>query len=163
MNQAFVGKRSISSEDLKQFLKELPASSRYYFLRWVHKVSGFVDQLPTDFPSPEGEMLTPKFEVRWKQTRQGYEMLILHHSEPDPSWKFEPIGKDWIASDPLNTHLHSKGTLQKDAENRQDTRYPKPFMYPDRLKLQQRYFQNKHTGTIHFVALTLDESEVKPS
>ncbi len=161
MNQAFVGKRTLSSgNELKKLLLEMvPATSRYYFLRWVHKVSGFVDELPTDFPSPEGEMLTSKFEVRWKQARQGYEVLLLHSSEPDSNWEFEPIGKDWTASKPLPAHLHPHGALQ--ATDRQDTRYPKLFIYPDSLRLQQQYFQNQHTGTVHFVALTLAEPEVK--
>jgi hypothetical protein len=161
MNQAFVGQRSVaSSAELKQLLAGLPAQSRCYFLRWVHKVSGFVDQMPSDL-SPEGEMLTPEFEVRWKQIRQGYELLLLHGGEPDASWNFQPIGADWIASDPLDTHLHPKGSLEENAENRQDTRFPKPFIYPNHLKLQQRYFQNQHTGTVHFVALTLVPSKVK--
>ena len=159
MNQAFVGKRSIaSSDELKKLLETFPASSCYYFLRWVHKVSGFVDQIPPEFPSPEGEMLTPEFEVRWKQTRQGYEVLLLHSSEPDPVWGFKPIGKDWITSKPLDTHLHPKGFQGADG---QDTRYPKPFIYPAHLRLKQRYFQNQHTGTVHFVALTLAQEEVK--
>jgi hypothetical protein len=159
MNQAFVGQRSVaSSAELKQLLAGLPAQSRCYFLRWVHKVSGFGYEMPPEFPSPEGEMLTPEFEVRWKQRKQigqGYEVLLLHSGEPDASWNFQPIGQDWMASDPLDTHLHPKGSLEENAENRQDTRFPKPFIYPNHLKLQQRYFQNQHTGTVHFVALTL--------
>jgi hypothetical protein len=162
MSKAFVGKRSLtSSDELKKLLETLPSTSRCYFLRWIHKVSGFVDQIPNDFPSPEGEMLTPEFEVRWKQTRQGYEMLLLQSGEPDPDWKFETIGKDWISSNPLAVYLHPNGKLED--SDRQDTRYPKLFIYPNDLNLQQRYFQNQHTGTIHFVALTLAKSEVKAS
>jgi hypothetical protein len=156
MSQAFVGSRSASSgEDLKQLLLGLPAQSRCYFLRWVHRVSGFVDELPQDFPSPEGEMLTPEFEVRWKPSRQGYELLLLHSGKPDANWGFEPIGSDWMVSEPLSTHLHAKGEIQGAAENRQDTRFPNPFIYPSALKLQQRYFQKQHTGTVHFVGLML--------
>lgn len=158
MNQAFVGKRSIgSSNELKKLLETLPAPSRCYFLRWVHKISGLVEQIPNDL-SPEGEMFTPDFELRWKQTRQGYEVLLLHSSEPDPNWKFKSVGKDWITSEPLDTHLHPNGLQDAD---RQDTRYPKQFVYPNHLRLKQRYFQNQQTGTVHFVSLTLASKEVK--
>jgi hypothetical protein len=165
MSQAFVGIRSVmSGDELKQALGSLPAQSRCYFLRWVHRVSGFVDAIPADFPSPEGEMLTPQFEVRWKQTKQGYELLLLHDGAvPDLAWGFEAVGKDWITSAPLPTHLHPKGNRQESEANQQDTRFPKPFIYPDDLTIKQRYFQNQDTGTIHFVALTLAKPEVKAS
>jgi hypothetical protein len=155
MSQAFVGTRSASSgEELEQVLLGFPAQSRCYFLRWVHKISGFVEELPKNFPSPEGEMLTPEFEVRWKPARHGYELLLLHSGQPAESWGFTPIEGDWVASEPLRTHLHAKGELQGPAEARQDTRFPNPFIYPSGLELQQRYFQKTHTGTIHFVGLT---------
>jgi hypothetical protein len=156
MSSAFVGTRSvISSDDLKQVLETLPARSRCYFLRWVHKVSGFEYEIPADFPSPEGEMLTPEFEVRWKQTPQGYDLLLLAHHGSTPDQTFQALGSSWIASDPLKLHLAPKGTLQSSEKDRQDTRFPNPFIYPDELELQQRYFQNQQTGTVHFVALTL--------
>jgi hypothetical protein len=147
MSQAFVGTKSIDAASLKQFLQNLTAPSRYYFLRWVHQVSGFVEQLPETI-SPEGAMHTPDFEVRWQQTKQGYELLILCAGEVDEAWGFQAIASDWITSDPLAAHLHPKGSLQ-------DTRFPTLFIYPDLLKLQQRYFQNQQTGAVHFVALTL--------
>lgn len=174
MNQAFVGTQSVASSDAlrKLLLKTLPDTPRCYFLRWVHEVSGFEYEMPADFPSPEGEMLTSEFEIRWKQMPQGYDVLLLHSREPDPNWGFEPIKKDWIwiASEPLRVHLHPKGAPQDALEKRKDTRFPNDFNYPNDLftdpndpnsKLQQRYFQNKQTGTVHFVALTLAPSKVK--
>jgi hypothetical protein len=159
---AFVGTRSIeTSEQLKSLLQDLPAPSRCYFLRWVHKVSGFSDSLPEDFPSPKGEMLTPDFEVRWQQTRQGYDLLLLAHLEPALNHGFQAFNKDWITSEPLSVHLSPKGKSQDTEEKRQDTRFPKPLVYPDNLKLEQRYFQDKQTGTVHFVALTLVTKEEK--
>ncbi len=160
---AFVGTRSIeTSEQLKSLLQELPAQSRCYFLRWVHKVSGFSDSLPEDFPSPKGEMLTPNFEVRWQQTQQGYDLLLLAHVQPTSDHGFQALNKEnkeriWITSKPLAVHLSPKDT----EEERQDTRFPKPLIYPDNHKLEQRYFQDKHTGTVHFVALTLVAEEKK--
>ncbi|MEB3294195.1 MAG: hypothetical protein VKJ24_13640 [Synechococcales bacterium] len=160
MNPAFVGTKSIDAASLKEFLQSLTAPSRYYFLRWVHRVSGFEAE-PKEFPSPEGTMHTPNFEVRWQQTKQGYDLLLLCVDKVDEAWGFQAIAADWVTSEPLDAHLHPKGALQAKADDRQDTRFPKPFIYPDRLKLQQRYFQNQQTGTVHFVALTLAQSEVQ--
>jgi hypothetical protein len=159
MSSAFVGTRLVTSGDeLKQSLETLPAQSRYYFLRWVHKVSGFCNSLPADFPSPKGEMLTPDFEVRWQQTPQGYDLLLLSLQEPKGAHHFQALGQDWVVSAPLSVHLSPKDT----PEERQNTRYPKPIIYPDKFKLHQRYFQNQHTGTVHFVSLTLASKEVTP-
>jgi hypothetical protein len=154
--KVFVGMRSVQSSDqLKSLLQDLPAQSRCYFLRWVHKVSGFSDSLPTEFPSPRGEMLTPEFEVRWQQTNQGYNLLLLAHREPESDHKFQALDKRWLVSDPLDVHPLPKGKPQDTEAKRQDTRWPQPLIYPDELRLQQRYFQDEQTGTTHFVALTL--------
>ncbi|WP_448600115.1 hypothetical protein [Thermoleptolyngbya sp.] len=164
MSTAFVGTRSLeTAEQLKSLLQELPARSRCYFLRWVHKVSGFNDSLPVDFPSPKGEMVTPDFEVRWQQTQHGYDLLLLAQHQPTSEYGFQALNKDycWVTSEPLPVHLSPNGTLQETEEKRQDTRFPRPLIYPAGLKLQQRYFQNKHTGTIHFVALNLVTTEEK--
>ena len=161
---AFVGTRSVETSDqLKSLLQDLPAQSRCYFLRWVHKVSGFSYSLPAEFPSSKGEMLTPDFEVRWQQTRQGYDLLVLAHHKPMSEYGFQALNKDfaWITLEPLSVHLSPKGKPQDTAEKRQNTRFPQPLIYPDDLKLQQRYFQDKHTGTVHFVALTLIAKEEK--
>lgn len=165
MSSAFVGVRSIeTSEQLKSLLQDLPAKSRCYFLRWVHKVSGFSYSLPEEFPSPKGEMLTPDFEVRWQQTRQGYDLLLLAH-QPPSEHGFQALNENvsWTASEPLLVHLSPKGMPHATAEKRQETRFPKPLIYPDNLKLQQRYFQDENTGTVHFVALTLVTKEEQKS
>jgi hypothetical protein len=151
LNPAFVGTRSVSSsEELRQLLVSLPASSRCYFLRWVHKVSGFQHQLPVEFPSPEGEMMTPDFEVRWKGQRDGYDVLLLAHTVEAAAWGFEAVAKSWGTSEALPTYWHNSGDTP-------DMRFPKTFLYPKNLKLQQRYFHDRETGTVHFVALTLEE------
>lgn len=157
MSAAFVGTRSIAADQLQSFLQGSPASSRYYFLRWVHRVSGFTDSLPETFPSPEGEMLTPDFEVRWRQTSTGYDLLLLAHQAPEWDHGFELLGKDWIASEPLVTNPLPKA-------EKQDTRFPNAIDYPyeHKFQLQQRYFQNQQTETVHFISLTLS-SEAEQS
>ena len=161
---AFVGTLSVKTSDqLKSLLQDLPATSRCYFLRWVHQVSGFSYSLPEGFPSPRGEMLTPDFEVRWQQTPQGYDLLLLAQDESLSEHGFQALNKNssWTTSEPLPVHLSPKGKPHDTAEKRQDTRFPKPLIYPDGLKLHQRYFQDKHTETVHFVALTLVASKEK--
>ncbi|MCU0527836.1 MAG: hypothetical protein MUF72_23830 [Elainella sp. Prado103] len=148
MSAAFVGTRSIAADQLQSFLQESPASSRYYFLRWLHRVSGFINRLPETFPSPEGEMLTPDFEMRWRQTSTGYDLLLLAHQAPEWEHGFQPLQQDWIVSEPLKVHPLPKA-------DKQDTRFPNAIDYPSGLKLQQRYFQNKQTETVHFISLTL--------
>jgi hypothetical protein len=150
MSQAFVGTQSVDSgKALKALLEQCPAPKRQYFLRWVHQVK-WAETLPSEFPSPEGEMMTPAFEIRWQQVGQGYELLLLATSElPQLSTTFEPLLPfSWVASEPLAAHLLSTG-------NQQDMRFPKDIQYPVSLKLQQRYFQDQQTGTVHFVARTL--------
>jgi len=51
--------------------------SYYYFLRWFHKVSGIVDQLPQEFPSPEGQMFNADWELRWKQQGKATKFYFL--------------------------------------------------------------------------------------
>jgi hypothetical protein len=202
LTPAFVGTRRVeSAEALRNFLEnDLHAPSRYYFLRWLHRVSGFVDRLPEGLPSPAGECLTPEFELRWQQKGTAYELLLLHTgdegqaAEQAAKWGFQPLQNGWQVSAPQAAHLHPKGphlrpkpvsqpensdskrpglnrqdTERQDAERqdaerqdterqaaeRQDTKFPKPFQYPTGLSIQQRYFHDRHTHSVHFVALTL--------
>ncbi len=151
MSRAFVGTRRIDSDvALESLLAHCPAKSRYYFLRWVHQVRWVTEPLPADFPSPEGEMITPEFEIRWKKARQGYDVLLLAIGEPSQMpTAFEPLPSlSWVTSEPLAVHLLGQGTEQ-------DVRFPQNLTYPANLNLQQRYFQDQNTGTIHFVARTL--------
>jgi hypothetical protein len=150
MSQAFVGTRSVESgQALKDLLEQCPAPNRQYFLRWVHQAK-WAEVLPPEFPSPEGELMTPEFELRWKQAGQGYDLLLLAASDsPQLTEAFEPLARfRWLASAPLGAHLLGQGAEQ-------DLRFPQAIRYPASLKLQQRYFQDQQTGTVHFVARTL--------
>ncbi|MFM7448360.1 MAG: hypothetical protein ACKO24_07170 [Leptolyngbyaceae cyanobacterium] len=150
MNNAFVGTRSLESDAaLITLLQDCSAVPRYYFLRWVHQVEWTTEIPSANFPSPEGEMITPQFEIRWKKVQQGYDVLLLAVGEPSQiPTAFEPLPFNWEVSEPLAVHLLGQGAEQ-------DMRFPRNLYYPPTLNLQQRYFQDQQTGTVHFVARTL--------
>jgi len=137
---AFVGvKTAETSDQLKTLIEEVTGSDRIFFLRWPHKVSGLSHALPDDFPSPEGQVFTGDRELRWKAQKQGYSVLLL--SNADKVDGFEPIDADWETSDrPAHTYPST------------ETRFPQGLA--DRnINIEQRYFRDKKTATVHFVAL----------
>jgi len=91
---SFVGVKQLSSADeLRELLTQKADRHSYYFLRWFHKVSGILKDLPSEFPSPEGQMFNVYCEFRWKQNKTGYEVLLL--SQADSDLGFTPVGKSW--------------------------------------------------------------------
>lgn len=148
---SFVGYKKIDSvEELKELLTQNANSNSYYFLRWVNKVSGIVEKLPSNFeenPSPEGQMFNSKLELRWKRKGSGFEVLLLTKGDSLPG-EWETIEKDceW------ETEVRDACLYQ-----RRVTRFPNRFKYPDNLNIAQRYFKNKTTSTVHFIALTVQE------
>ncbi|MCG5057180.1 MAG: hypothetical protein KA714_04035 [Limnoraphis sp. WC205] len=154
---SFVGYQKIYSVDeLKELLTQNANSNSYYFLRWVDKVSGIVEELPSDFeqnPSPEGQMFNSKLELRWKQKGSGYEVLLLTEGDSLPDKWEKTIENDceW------ETEVRDAYLYQPTV-----TRFPNRFKYPDNFnpdnfKIAQRYFKNKRTSTVHFIALTIQE------
>ncbi|MEH2138242.1 hypothetical protein [Nostoc sp.] len=142
---SFVGYKQVSSsKELRTLLKDYYQQPSYYFLRWTHQVSGILTDLPPDFPSYEGQMFNTELELRWKQNNGGYQVLLLSQNQPKTELEFTPIGKDWTICD-RNAYLYDID----------ETKFPKKFIYPEKLSLGQRYFQDTETSTIHFVALTI--------
>jgi hypothetical protein len=146
--KAFVGvkKELLSIADLLKLIEELATESSFYFLRWTHKVSNDWQQKPkeTDFPMLEGQMFNSQFELRWKKKCQNsYKVLLLSLTSDYPD--FVPVGSNWHVQD-QNVHLHPPT----------ETRFPKQFSAQG-LNIAQRYFINKQTSTVHFVALTIKE------
>ncbi|GGA44730.1 hypothetical protein [Okeania sp. KiyG1] len=93
---SFVGTRQLNSVDeLEELLTKISHenANSYYFLRWPHKVSGIVKNLPSEFPSSEGQMFNEKLELRWKKNHKGYQVLVL--SEADFIPDFQPVGPDF--------------------------------------------------------------------
>lgn len=140
---SFVGiKQMYSADELKELLNQKADRHSYYFLRWFHKVSGIVKDLPSDFPSPEGQMFNADCELRWKQNKKGYEVLLL--SQADSEAEFTSVGKTW------ETQLRPA-----QAYSNSETRFSNKFKN-ECSEIAQRYFIDQQTSTIHFVALTVD-------
>lgn len=139
---SFVGTKTVgTSEELKTLLNQVMGDNRCFFLRWPHKVSGLCRELPKDFPSPEGQVFNGDRELRWQAQGQGYSVLAL--SSTDDITGFEPIDSEteWV-------------TCDRDAQvyPSTETRFPKGLA-ANGIDIGQRYFQDKQTATVHFVAL----------
>jgi hypothetical protein len=91
-------------------------------------------------------------ELRWKKQANQYELLLLSRIEADLEG-FEKLTEEWeICDRPACFH---------DIE---ETKFPKSFIYQgadgqkinsQNISIGQRYFQDKKTATVHFVALTV--------
>ena len=152
---SFVGYgQADSAEDLKALIENYAKQSpSYYFLRWAHRVSGMKTELPEEFPSPEGQVFNADMELRWKSQKSGYAVLLLSDTADTATATangFTAISGDWKGIDRLAHHHESK-----------ETQYPKGFAYADGVKpkhIKQRYFCDRNTATVHFVALTIASS-----
>jgi hypothetical protein len=88
-------------------------------------------------------------ELRWKKYKSGYEVLILSKQEFTLD-RFEKLSGHW-------------GICDRDAywHDLKETKFPKGFIFKgvesDKISIQQRYFQDSATATVHFVALTVKE------
>jgi hypothetical protein len=137
---AFVGTRTVASaEELRSLLEQHQTEKSCFFLRWPHRVSGFCKTLPPDFPSPEGQLFDSQKELRWQPQGQGYSVLLLSASGPQP--KFEPVGGTWEIQ-AQDAHLYPKT----------ETRFPQGINN-QQVNIGQRYFIDPQTATVHFVAL----------
>jgi hypothetical protein len=136
-----VSEQLLTVEQLRNLLQQPSTQSNYYFLRWSHKVSGIIEQLPNEFPSPEGQMFNCDRELRWKQQGQHFSVLLLSTTGSEPG--FKPIGQKWK-------------TQQRDAHiyPATETRFPKGLS-STKVDVAQRYFMDTDTATVHFVALTV--------
>jgi len=143
---AFVGvsDRLLTAEQLKELVQKPYTSPSYYFLRWHHQVSGIVDSLPAEFPSPEGQMFNCDRELRWKQQGQHFTVLLLSTAGAESG--FTPIGETWEIQQ-RDAHIYPST----------ETRFPKGFDHRG-VNIAQRYFIDAQTATVHFVALTIVET-----
>jgi len=157
--KGFVASNQVSSSDeLASLLGELSKDRQnYYFVRLPHKVSGICLKLPEDFPGFEGQMFNEKLELRWKKQGNSYDVLLLSKEAVNLA-EFNPIEVDWQISD-------RTAYWYVTSENKPPAQFPKEFLFldidgnsikPEDIKIGQRYFQDKTTGTVHFVALTIN-------
>lgn len=164
-SEGFVGTRDrLSPDEFRLLIDQLagktastdPSTSAAYFLKWAHEVSGLISQLPDQFPSPQGQLITPQLELRWQQSSLGYDVLLLSATSLDKAYGFQPISQSEAWETCLRPVLpHPRRVPQ----------YPKAFKYDGLLaeQLCQRYFRNAYTGVVQFVALSLISPSVSQS
>jgi hypothetical protein len=156
MKKGFVYVRSgLSPDEVKELLEKLATEKSYYFVRSPHAVSGICMKLPEEFfPGFEGQMFNADRELRWKKQGSVYQALLLSRVEADLEG-FEAIDKDceWQICD-RTAYFHPLD----------EPKFPKTFVYKgendkkifsNNISIGQRYFQEKRTATVHFVALTV--------
>ncbi|MEB3217894.1 MAG: hypothetical protein VKN72_16910 [Nostocales cyanobacterium 94392] len=137
----------VAKENINQIIDEVKKCSNlrenYYFLRYSHKVSGICLELPADRGEIEGQMFNEVYELRWKKYKTGYEALILSKQEVNIEG-FDSLAGKWKICD-RNAFWH-----------KQEPKFPKGFIFPEKQpEINQRYFQDSTTATVHFVALTV--------
>lgn len=141
---AFVGvsERLLTKDELKNLLQRQENQPYCYFLRSPHQVEWIVDSFPDDFASPEGQMFNRDRELRWKQKGDYFSVLLLSANGGEP--EFRPLGQDWEVE--LRDAQFYPPT---------ETRLPKGLPSTTvQVKVAQRYFKDRQTATVHFVALT---------
>ncbi|MFE4108371.1 hypothetical protein [Almyronema epifaneia] len=142
----FVGVNTVeTAEQLEALINTVLGSDRVYFLRWPHKVSGLCHSLPEGFPSPEGQVFDGDRELRWKVQGLGYSVLMLSTTELAKG--FDSVGAAWEACD-RPAHIYPST----------ETRFPQGIA--DRgINIEQRYFLDKKTAVVHFVALVAKQKK----
>jgi hypothetical protein len=140
-----VSEQLLTVEQLRGLLQTSSNQHSYYFLRWPHKVSGIKEQLPDEFPSPEGQMFNCDRELRWKQQGQHFSVLLL--STTGSQSGFKSIGQKWKIQQ-RDAHIYPAT----------ETRFPKGLS-STKIDVAQRYFMDADTATVHFVALTVVKSQ----
>ena len=153
MKKGFVYVRlGLSRDEVKDLLEKLATEESYYFVRSPHAVSGICMNLPQEFPGFEGQMFNADRELRWKKQGSAYQALLLSRVEADLAG-FELIGENWEWCD-RTAYFHRLD----------EPKFPKTFVYKGKndekivsnnISIGQRYFQEKRTATVHFVALTV--------
>lgn len=141
----FVGvKKPVSVAELLKLIDKLAIERNYYFCRWSHQVSENWETAPEEkhFPMLEGQMFNAQCELRWKRKpNDNYELLLLSIAPIESD--FIPIGETW--------ETQQRDTYLLSLSNR---RFPKNL--PEKKDdIAQRYFIDKKTATVHFVALTI--------
>jgi len=139
------------------------------------------------FPMIEGQMFNYEYELRWKYKRENtYEVLLLtignKHNDFNilgKEWKIEPCNGEKFPSYAYPAYGYGSIQIHSDEPNSNkilydENRFPKRFIYDNtldirykgekdnelkltQLKLAQRYFLDKETNVVHFVALTIEK------
>lgn len=158
--KGFVDVKQVSLwDELKKLLEKLANEESYYFVRSPHAVSGIQMKLPEQFPPYfEGQMFNSEREIRWKKQGNSYEILLLSRVEIEPNLGFQPIYNE---PEEIEWEVCDRHAYFYDID---ETKFPKSFIFkdinnqdidPKTIPIRQRYFHEKKTATVHFVALTV--------
>ena len=147
----WVGHTTVDAKAMQTFLQTCQTNNSQYFLRWPHQVSGFVVSLPEEGISPEGQLFDCDRELRWRQSEQGYSVLLLSNIDtPDPKetfdyqkHSFQAIGNCWDTQ-----------TWNAQVYPETETRLPAPIS-TNGVDIKQRHFIDQTTATVHFTALVV--------
>jgi len=148
-------KQIVSQDELKMLFEKLSNQQSYYFMRSPHAVSGICMTLPEEFFTAEGQMFNADCELRWKKQKSGYDVLLLSRVEVDVDG-MQPVPNNWEICD-FNAYFYKN-----------ETKFPNGFTFkglnnediePEKIHIGQRYFKNKDTATVHFVALTVKKND----
>ena len=134
----------LSQADLEQLIQRCLTGDTWYCLR-SPQTTTFSAGLPTEssLSSPEGQVFSQVRELRWKRQGSGYAVLLLSRAEiDDPALQPLDTEQQWLTRD-LNASFYPPT----------ETRFPRGVAYPDGLDIGQRYFINRNTGIVQFVAL----------
>lgn len=145
MTQCFVGVRGtpIDQNQLQDILKQAfgDAADCWHCLRWPDRISPFGQGVPEEFSCQEGQVFSPTRELRWTYSHQDlYDVLLL--STTGAMKGFEPLGDQWEIKD-----LSAVSGVSEPSR-----RFGVPAQ-PQDLELGQRYFMDRISGVVQFVAL----------
>lgn len=137
-----IQRTSLDQSSLDQLIRRCITGNAWQCLQWPDKTT-FSAGLPSEFSGQEGQVFTQDRELRWKRQGSSYKVLLLSKTEiNDPALKPLAEKQQWLIRD-LNTNFHS----------RTETRLPWGVTYPKDLDIGQRYFIDRETGIVQFVAL----------
>ncbi|MCM1984015.1 hypothetical protein [Lyngbya confervoides] len=136
----FVGVKTVESlKELKDVLEDFYKSDSYWFLKWPHEVSGFIDQSLENLKlSHDGQLIHADHEIRWQRKNSHYSLLLLasDYGKQD----FKSLEGNWKIRE-------VSGMVYEPPIPKFATLKPSP------IQVRQRYFIDARTETIRFVAL----------
>ena len=125
-----------------ELIKRCITGDVWHCLQWPHKTE-FHSEQPTDFSASGGQVFNQDRELRWKRRGDHYEVLLLSNSPiTDDALRSLDEAQQWLIRD-LNANFYPPT----------ETRFPQGVTYPNGLDVGQRYFMDKQTGIVQFVAL----------
>ncbi|NEZ59119.1 hypothetical protein [Adonisia turfae] len=141
---AFVGTaNNINQGILQSLIGHHVSKQAWRFLRWPDRVELLEPTEAIDYSCREGQVFNQDCELRWKRQGDHYSVLLLSVAENSEGEEtLAGVGNNWTAEE-RNANFYPPT----------ETRFPRGLAYSEKLDIGQRYFIDKDTGTVHFIAL----------